>query len=803
MARSWTRIKTVLPLLLHWLASSMPTMATPNPTPVDESGEIVDWLTRYGYLPLPDPVSGKLQTWEAVTSAIQSMQRFAGIAETGIPDDVTLALIRTPRCSLPDISPVILEKRKRKRRSKKRMPRSAGSSWGKKNISWKVKSYPRHSFLSRETMRVLMYYALKVWSDTTPLNFHEVRARNPDIVVEFMQREHQDGYPFDGVGGMVAHAFFPDDPIRAGNVHFDSDENWTFRSAEDYGTDLFAVAVHEFGHSLGLAHSSLKRSIMRPYYQGPVGDPLQYQLNADDRAKIQGLYGSQDLHSTEQPAMTAELGELSPSPQEIPSFRSGRKIPDRCILGVDAVTQIRGETFFFKGQYFWRLTAARHLTSLHPAMIQGFWRGFPGTLEKVDAVYERHVDHRILFFSGRQYWVFKDNGMEEGYPRPVTDFGLPEAGVDGAFSHPQDSKTYFFKDGRHWRYDEVVKQMDAGYPEENSVWLHLPSPIDDVISGADGSVYQIMTAEYMNPTDNVKVKRALCVIIPCKFDFPSTITLGDNPHTYWFKEAASTRTDKPLSTIDDCKEVSENTSDCFHLLGGSEKHNCALRLNDASEEEEGRYFFRTEGKSLYIFFKSKPFMNEIEQLKSSHPAMLPATVPVNIACTAPGRCTGSAPIITWTGTSNTPNASSRNGNETVLYASSITFTPSLRDHNKTLTCMIYHPVVEASMQTNVSLNVAYRSAYLNQMASNCTEEGYSVMCTCMIQSDPLPVLQWFVNEEVVAGNYNNQTLQLTTTVKEKIANSRLTLKKKKKSQNLKIQCWNANKSTTITRTQNL
>nr|XP_033776943.1 matrix metalloproteinase-17-like isoform X3 [Geotrypetes seraphini] len=673
MARSWTRIKTVLPLLLHWLASSMPTMATPNPTPVDESGEIVDWLTRYGYLPLPDPVSGKLQTWEAVTSAIQSMQRFAGIAETGIPDDVTLALIRTPRCSLPDISPVILEKRKRKRRSKKRMPRSAGSSWGKKNISWKVKSYPRHSFLSRETMRVLMYYALKVWSDTTPLNFHEVRARNPDIVVEFMQREHQDGYPFDGVGGMVAHAFFPDDPIRAGNVHFDSDENWTFRSAEDYGTDLFAVAVHEFGHSLGLAHSSLKRSIMRPYYQGPVGDPLQYQLNADDRAKIQGLYGSQDLHSTEQPAMTAELGELSPSPQEIPSFRSGRKIPDRCILGVDAVTQIRGETFFFKGQYFWRLTAARHLTSLHPAMIQGFWRGFPGTLEKVDAVYERHVDHRILFFSGRQYWVFKDNGMEEGYPRPVTDFGLPEAGVDGAFSHPQDSKTYFFKDGRHWRYDEVVKQMDAGYPEENSVWLHLPSPIDDVISGAD------------------------------------------------------------------------------------------------------------------------------EQLKSSHPAMLPATVPVNIACTAPGRCTGSAPIITWTGTSNTPNASSRNGNETVLYASSITFTPSLRDHNKTLTCMIYHPVVEASMQTNVSLNVAYRSAYLNQMASNCTEEGYSVMCTCMIQSDPLPVLQWFVNEEVVAGNYNNQTLQLTTTVKEKIANSRLTLKKKKKSQNLKIQCWNANKSTTITR----
>nr|XP_014432031.1 matrix metalloproteinase-17-like [Pelodiscus sinensis] len=78
---------------------------------------------------------------------------------------------------------------------------------------------------------------------------------------------------------MVAHAFFPGDPQRAGHVHFDSDEDWTFRSPDDYGTDLFAVAVHEFGHSLGLSHSPAKRSIMRPYYEGPVGDPLQQQLS--------------------------------------------------------------------------------------------------------------------------------------------------------------------------------------------------------------------------------------------------------------------------------------------------------------------------------------------------------------------------------------------------------------------------------------------------------------------------------------------------------------------------------------------
>lgn len=82
-------------------------------------------------------------------------------------------------------------------------------------------------------MRTLMYYALKVWTEVTPLNFHEVGSHSADISVEFFRFDHHDGYPFDGPGGMVAHAFFPGDPQRAGNVHFDGDEDWTFRSPGD------------------------------------------------------------------------------------------------------------------------------------------------------------------------------------------------------------------------------------------------------------------------------------------------------------------------------------------------------------------------------------------------------------------------------------------------------------------------------------------------------------------------------------------------------------------------------------------
>lgn len=75
-----------------------------------------------------------------------------------------------------------------------------------------------------------MHYALKVWSDIAPLNFHEVAGSDADIQIDFTKADHDDGYPFDGPGGTVAHAFFPGEKFTAGDTHFDDDESWTFRS---------------------------------------------------------------------------------------------------------------------------------------------------------------------------------------------------------------------------------------------------------------------------------------------------------------------------------------------------------------------------------------------------------------------------------------------------------------------------------------------------------------------------------------------------------------------------------------------
>ena len=58
------------------------------------------------------------------------------------------------------------------------------------------------------------------------------------------------------------------------------------------GIDLFTVAAHELGHSLGLGHSEDPTALMAPFYQGYNPD---FQLNYDDIVGIQMLYGKRQL----------------------------------------------------------------------------------------------------------------------------------------------------------------------------------------------------------------------------------------------------------------------------------------------------------------------------------------------------------------------------------------------------------------------------------------------------------------------------------------------------------------------------
>ena len=66
----------------------------------------------------------------------------------------------------------------------------------------------------------------------------------------------------------------------------------SFPLSHHLGFNLFTVAAHEFGHALGLAHSTDPSALMYPTYK--YQNPYGFHLPKDDVKGIQALYGTTD-----------------------------------------------------------------------------------------------------------------------------------------------------------------------------------------------------------------------------------------------------------------------------------------------------------------------------------------------------------------------------------------------------------------------------------------------------------------------------------------------------------------------------
>ncbi|MEJ7638481.1 MAG: matrixin family metalloprotease [Singulisphaera sp.] len=129
-----------------------------------------------------------------------------------------------------------------------------------------------------------------VWAQQTNINFAVV----PDNGAGVGTGSYQQGDPGFGdirIGGYnygnstLASAFMPP-PANNFSVagDFDFNTGQTFNLNRIY--DLFTVAAHEMGHSLGLHHSSVYSSQMYPYYGG-----AKSALATDDINGIRSIYG--------------------------------------------------------------------------------------------------------------------------------------------------------------------------------------------------------------------------------------------------------------------------------------------------------------------------------------------------------------------------------------------------------------------------------------------------------------------------------------------------------------------------------
>lgn len=131
--------------------------------------------------------------------------------------------------------------------------------------------------------------AFAAWSAVADISF--VELADPGVDWQAPGADAVDirigGHAFDGAFGTLAHGFFPPENggAAAGDIHFDSAENWVLGFAGP-GFDIFQVAAHEIGHAIGLDHTGVAGSLMEPFYSEAFSGP-----QADDAAGAQFIHG--------------------------------------------------------------------------------------------------------------------------------------------------------------------------------------------------------------------------------------------------------------------------------------------------------------------------------------------------------------------------------------------------------------------------------------------------------------------------------------------------------------------------------
>ncbi|XP_043469115.1 matrix metalloproteinase-14 isoform X3 [Leptopilina heterotoma] len=412
------------------------------------------YLSQFGYLPPVNPTSGGIISEHTMSKAISDFQSFAGLNVTGLLDEETAETMTLPRCGVKDKVGVSSDGRSKRYALQ-------GSRWRVKKLTYKISKYPR--LLDKGAVDKEIAKAFSVWSDYTDLTFTPKKSGQVHIEIRFERGEHGDGDPFDGPGGTLAHAYFP---VYGGDAHFDEAEHWSINSYR--GTNLFQVAAHEFGHSLGLSHSDIKSALMAPFYRGY--DP-NFMLDSDDIQGIQALYGTKSDDSGSETNYNHRTTSAPPG-EEDPLLCSDPKVDTM-------FNSAEGHTYAFKGQYYWMLTA-EGIASGYPKLISSSWKGLPGN---IDAAFT-YKNGKTYFFKGSKYWRYIGKKMDGDYPKDISEgfTGIPD-NIDAATVWTGNGKIYFYKGTKFWRFDPAQRPpVKSTYPKLISNWEGVPDNMDTALT---------------------------------------------------------------------------------------------------------------------------------------------------------------------------------------------------------------------------------------------------------------------------------------------------------------------------------
>jgi len=254
--------------------------------------KVVKYLLKYGYIfhqlkseILADSqisASELVSLVDAVDEALDRLREFIKVEDTL----EILKVVDLPRCGVADFQTLAATQRK----------------WGRKNLTYFVEK--RDTDLSSEVWDATIEKAFQQWTDVADIKFQRVTSSNCNIVVSVGRGRADD---FDGSNGTLAWAQLPGSSNYTGRLlcKADADERWITQGSN--GILLLNVMCHEFGHILGLEHSSVRTALMAPIYSPSVPKPQR----TDDISRIVNLYGV--------PTTTEPIPPVVPTPDPTPN----------------------------------------------------------------------------------------------------------------------------------------------------------------------------------------------------------------------------------------------------------------------------------------------------------------------------------------------------------------------------------------------------------------------------------------------------------------------------------------------------